>query len=61
MFIECHIECRPKAETMPMFPGLTVGFEDSREKKHIPGMPEFRESFRGIPFQIPAPPPKKKN
>jgi len=24
-------------------------------------MPEFRESFRGIPFQIPStPPPKKK-
>jgi len=26
-------------------------------KKPIPGMPEFRESFRGIPFHIPAPPP----
>jgi len=23
-------------------------------------MPEFRESFRGIPFHIPTPPPKKK-
>jgi len=30
-------------------------------KKNIPGMPEFRKSFRGIPFHIPAPPLLKKN
>jgi len=36
---------------------ILLEFENSSEKNHIPGMPEFRESFRGILFHIPAPPP----
>jgi len=39
--------------------GSRVGFKNSKEKKNIPAMPEFQESFCGIPFHILASPPKK--